>query len=243
VTVIRSPIQFLSYHESLKEPVQKALACPQVLQLLQLIERKIHIEVTDRIKGDAEWFWEKSIICLSPKLLQRAQANWIGAIVFELCNAFYTSEFQRVINSTQDTEKLVRSIEWIEHRSALLTHSMMLQIVSQDVEHDFDFIIPDFEVHYALNQISGHSEAIAEQHSSKANYRGTLYYPLAELDKNARLIIKHLIRSKTLGTCLKLGSKNLHFKEAVSVLHDYAGHSESFKKAVCCIEHLFPKTF
>ena len=89
----------------------------------------------------------------------------------------------------------------------------------------------------------GHSEAIAEQHSSKANYRGTLYYPLAELDKNARLIIKHLIRSKTLGTCLKLGSRNLHFKEAVSVLHDYAGHSESFKKAVCCIEHLFPKTF
>lgn len=107
-------------------------------------------------------------------------------LIFELHNAITTKEDARLCQLASQgkisCDQFVVEVEKIEHRNVIKTASLIDQgIRSRYLPSDSRWeIVHDFILHYQIQQLSGHSDAIAEEyrHMAPVNhrlpYRGTI---------------------------------------------------------------------
>ena len=194
-----------------------------VQELLTKIEAqhgKFKIEMADCGECKACWSWKKNTIELDPRLLEDTEANRIAYIVFELYNAFQVAHFQSVIKDYQDVDPL---------------------IIGQDTEFEFKHVSPEFSYHYALNQVTGHSERIATMYFPRQKYRGTLYHPLEALDQSARELLHNLLycHVRKRGVRLDGQANPVSFDEIVKALENHSKQNPTYKKTLECAASLF----
>ena len=106
-------------------------------------------------------------------------------LIFELHNAVTTKEdsvyCERAANGQISVDQFVMEVERIEHQNVLRTAKIINQGIKEgylpkDTRWD---IVHDFKVHYQIQQLTGHSDAIAEEFRRIAPrhwkpYRGTI---------------------------------------------------------------------
>lgn len=229
----------LVYPEQLSPSIEQIYAKPALRALVDQVG-KIQIKIADCEGHPAKWCWGDKTIKLDPKL-HRSQADLIASLVFELFNALQTAALEKAVETSSDVEKVVCSIEKIEYNSALLTNAAMKLIRVGDSEHDFSHVSSTFNIHYALNQISGHSEWLAKAYCPDQKFKGTFPIPLSELTQESRQLIGHLIRAKELGSQKIVCGKKVGFEDYIDALKQKAGSNDTYKKVLECINSLFPE--
>jgi hypothetical protein len=235
-----SSTRALVYPEQLSSPIERIYANPALRALINQIG-EIQIKIADCEGHPAKWCWGEKTIKVDPNL-HETEPDMIASLVFELFNAFQTPALKKAVDTKADVEDLVRSIEKIEYHSAILTNAAMKSTCLDGVEHDFFHVSPDFEIHYALNQVAGHSEWLAKTYCPDQKLRGTLAIPLSELDREARQLIGHLIRAKDLGSQKMVNGKKAAFEDFIYALKQKSRANKTYKKVLECVEGLFLET-
>lgn len=240
VTCFAPNLYFSSYPPHLQLALAKLCKHPDALFLLDKVSKqhgKIGVKYQPTNGQSATWDWEKKVIELNPKLAKSSAENQVAYILFELFNAANTDEFLKVINDVKNPELFVESFEKLEHESALKTRKLARAIFGHEAEFDLQYIFTDFHLHYALEQISGHSEEIAQNHlKDAADYQGTLYYPLSELQLEERIYLYGLLYHK-----MQKDSKG--FTNYLDTLRAGAITNAAKRRAVDCALLLFPDCF
>ncbi len=231
---------FNSYPIDFQEAIDSACALPELSEIRGVIG-SIGIQVGGTKEAKALWCWKERMIKIHSDLLKDTKANQAAYLVFELFNVLQTPQFERAVAEAADVDSFVASIEKLEYASALSTQRFFRQHFEKNVEFDFKYVCPNFHEHYALNQISGHSECIARSYFPSASYRGTLCHPLQDLDDTARQLLYCLMYSKMTGKMISVarGSKPVGFKEILHALERHAASNDSYQKALECAQDLF----
>ncbi|CRX37661.1 hypothetical protein [Estrella lausannensis] len=237
---LTSNLYFSTYPPNLQPALENLCRHPDAIHILDKVvdlHGKIAIVHGQDYERAATWDWNTKVIALNTQLANSSLANRVTYVLFELCNAAQTEEFIQIINHVQDPEELVRNIEKLEHQSALKTRSIALSIFGEHAEFDLKHIHTDFNLYYALEQISGHSEEIAKRFiSNPRDYQGNLYYPLSELHQAARNYLYALLY-------YNLHKNDLAFTHFLDILRAGASADDSERKAVDCALLLFPDYF
>lgn len=257
-------IFFTSYPSFLGDSLKKICSNSSVLSMLKKIHTqlgKIAIKIgSNKINtSEASWSWEDKTITLNSAFYSYPQAKQITSIIFELCNAEQSDDFKALPHeASTKVDDFVFFFEKLEHRSALKTKLIADQILDKD-ENRFQCVQEDFNLHYALQQISGHSEFIAHHYFPDKPYRGSLSYPLEELkDPKIRRYLYALLyyyqRIKTCASELASGSEPekanyilerhestaLHeFNAIMALITERSKTDSSFKKVLDCAHLLF----
>ncbi len=229
---------FRSVPKGLDSIANKVVCNPFIQSMLGFVG-SVGLEVSDCEGFKAKWCWGDRKILLSSQFFRDTEANKVASLVFELSNAFQTSRFKELVRNKDQygVEAFVRAFEEIEYDSAKITQRIAGQILGSDKVYDFKLISQKFSEHYALNQISGHSEWIAKKYFPEKAYRGTLACPLSELDESARSHLYNLLYFRSLGD-----SGADEFSRIMGKLDAKRGLSESIRKAIHCAEALFCKS-
>ena len=232
----------ISCPDSLNPYVQKLSANPSIQDILNQVG-KIKIVLSDCNGRNGLWSWKERTIKIDPKQLKNSEANTIATIVFELCNALQTPRFERMIAKEPNVEDFVRSFEKTEYHSAQLTKELVPQIIGKEADFDFQHISPNFTLHYALNQIDGHSEWIAKAYFPTQSYRGTLHHPLSDLNQYARELLYSLLYCQIRGTTLLLTGEStpIGFTQIMCALKASSKTDLTAKKVLECAKDLFPE--
>lgn len=221
---------FSSYPKALHNVLDLLVSEPDALQLLNEVKQgqgKIDLE----LGNSTLWDWNRKKIVLNRSLLS-SRENLIAYLLFELNNASFTENYIRTRETSQDVHQFVRSFEVFEHRSALKTQKMVRKILGEHSESDFKWIYPHFDFHYAVQQIEGHSERIAARYFPQIVYKGTLKYPLQELNKEERNYLYTLFYHDA-------RENRAQFDRFYSILKDQSVKSGSCQKALECAESIF----
>lgn len=194
---------------SLNQPVQILLRCPPVRELLAKIEKEGPIGLSFSPLGEnaANAMWRddiRQIIINSSK--RRGIPQFIRSILFEMHNAASRSHLYQVDLKARKAEitkeDYVRAIEKLEHQNALQTKELINWGIKEGYfppESAWN-ILTDFEDHYKVQQLSGHSQFIATVYDSlnsrgKAQtFRGTI--AMAHLSSQDKEEMLHLLSIK-----------------------------------------------
>lgn len=188
-----------SYPTNLKGPVQTITE--HFPLLLEVIREQIdHFKIENN--SFSHWDWQDKTLYLSAD--EVGESDQIQTYLFELHNAAHTSKFKDLgeREKTLGADAYVKQFEEVEYDSAKFTQ-MRLEILADSFEFDLDqstfkALYPSFELHYLFQQVSGHSQIIADRyqkrHPTMPHYKGTWKFPLdpqsKEILKNA--LIGHL---------------------------------------------------
>ena len=138
----------------------------------------------------ATWYYESRVLVLGSENFSRCrQEFWrelqVSSLLFELQNAQFTPEFQKVcaLGATLSKETFVQGLEEIEFSTKALTCGRLRRLsLEQEFNEGFNFcrfLYDDFELFYLHQQAVNHSTFYAKYHDDtfrtevKRPYQGT----------------------------------------------------------------------
>lgn len=138
----------------------------------------------------AKWSWKDETLWLNPEFYQTAsKADALAYFIFELCNATRTAQFKALERNPKGVESFVKEFERLEHHSLLETQQYMKELVGEDVHYALKDTFQDFPSHLLVQELSGHSEAIAQKAFPESDYHGTWPCPLSTISTPERQIL------------------------------------------------------
>lgn len=207
--------QFVCNAVELKGPIEKISKIPEIVQKINKItqEGKITVKMQYISNFDFEALWNSNSRCIIVNgSNNKKEGELITSILFELHNAKSDSKLSYYFSLAEkgkiDKESYVRAIEKLEHDNAMETVELLELGIKKGVfpiEARWN-IYDNFEDHYKLQQVHGHSQWIADKFDQIAPkhkikpYKGTLSFKnLSEEDKQILtqyLSIKNRLSSK-----------------------------------------------
>lgn len=173
---------------ALKDPVSALLNFPESERFINSVEKQGPIKIVyapfPEKNLTALWEADTRTIYIN-KALPYSKGRILSSILFEMHNAASTQELERLYNlafAGQITkEEFVRQIEMMEHRNGIMAKNLLLRGIYQGYFpencqlHYFD----SFEDYYAIQQVFGHSQWIADRFDEasplpKKPYKGTI---------------------------------------------------------------------
>lgn len=194
----------------LKKAVSLISELPETHELLAKLQRegKIHLEYQQKSRQDFEALWldEARLIALNPKRCHRL-ADQIRCLLFELHNAQGTEAFKQLDHLAEqgklDKTHYVEAVERLEHRHVLETAQLLKLGVSRGLfpQEASWTIMENFEDHYDMQQLTGHSTHVAEVYDqiaprpSRSPFQGKIVAlePLTEREKE---LLAHYLWNK-----------------------------------------------
>lgn len=168
--------------------VQSILRLPEARELLHEVcaQGKVRIELQyDRQGFEALWNQEQRTIVLNTAHC-RDMGSRIRCLLFELHNARAASQFTHTdhlaLSGRVSINSYVESIERIEHMNVLQTARLLNQGIARGIFPSDAFwdMMHDFTDHYKMQQLTGHSQQIAQTYyilcddSRRSPFRGTI---------------------------------------------------------------------
>lgn len=168
--------------------VQAILRLPEARELLQEVcaQGRVRIELQYNRQGfEALWNQEQRMIVLNTAQC-RGMGSRIRCLLFELHNARAASQFTHTdhlaLSGRVSKTSYVEAIERIEHTNVLQTAQLLNKgtargLFPSDAHWD---IMHDFTDHYKMQQLTGHSQQIAQTYNMLCNdgrrspFRGTI---------------------------------------------------------------------
>jgi hypothetical protein len=188
LTLISTSLSAIQADPKLRKPLNKILAHPSSAALIRAVEKDGEIYIAYESFGDQDvnalWDADNRIICINNK--NDANAGCIiSSILFELHNAASTNElkahFDQAGSGRYSKEQFVEAIERMEHRNALAAQNLIDQGVLKGYfpQSSRIFHFDNFDDYYALQQLFGHSQWIAERYDHisprhQVPYKGTI---------------------------------------------------------------------
>lgn len=210
---------------SVKQAVLAIRSIPDGARLLKEVEQegRITIELREIESFDFGAMWDANSrhVIVNAKRC-RNQGTLISSLLFELHNAktsqFLEAEANKVINGRLTKEQYVKNVERMEHDNAMATIKILEEGMANGAFPKTAkwTIIRDFEDHYKLQQVTGHSLWIANNYDLMSPlplqaYCGTIaeFESLTEDDKRELayyLSIKNKLNSPSADD-IKIGYK------------------------------------
>ncbi len=189
---------FASYPQKLKPVVETIQSLPEGRALIVAASKEgpIRLALFNDSRFGACWNNQERIIALDPQT-NASMGKAINSLIFELHNAKndkkLTQLYRLAANRQIDKEAFVESVERVEYENALETCRLLRKGIERKVfPKDADWqIFRSFEDHYSIQQMTGHSQQIAESYDDLTRartskpYIGTLgkYHKLSEKNK------------------------------------------------------------
>lgn len=180
---------FTSYPSNLQDAVKRIEQIPEAMSLLEKVQKEgpIRIELISYETMDFEALWnsETRTIILNNKK-QRSLGDTICSILFELHNAstdkYLNSIFNMASQGKIEKNDYVARIEKMEHSNALNTCALIKKGVERGIFPPDTVwnIYEDFDSHYMIQQLFGHSQWLADNFdylapiNRRVRYKGTL---------------------------------------------------------------------
>lgn len=150
----------------------------------------------------ARYCYANNTIDLSTKLEDRSIEQIVPYLLFELNNARQSSRFREIDETCGKIglEETVSQIEQCEYASAIETNRLLQKWIKEGKmpkASPFSRILPNFRDHYLYQQISGHSQQIADRYKGQfsTSYQGTWKFVPS---KDEIPLLKHLFELKML---------------------------------------------
>ncbi|MEM1283114.1 MAG: hypothetical protein AAGG81_06125, partial [Chlamydiota bacterium] len=207
--------KFSSFSSSLYRAVAAIESLPEATKLIDEVQKEGAIAIEAQYFHDSEfealWDSENRIIYVNISR-NNTLGKKISSILFELHNAKTNKNLVTIFKQAQsgliDKDSYVESIERLEHSNALSTSQLIekgiaTSLFPEDTRWD---IFSNFEDHYKVQQIYGHSQWIADRFDSlcppprRKPYKGTIkgLEKMSILEKNKivrLLVLKSQMRS------------------------------------------------
>ncbi len=132
-------------------------------------------------------------IALDPSLFQGATPSSfaVESALFELVNLSQKSYFQSLVNRIDklDPDEFVKDYEHIEYQTALICKRILQKKLAPDQWDAYPLVYTtdSFQLHYLIQQLSGHSQKIYERYkdrfSTNETYCGSWQMPAEEEDR------------------------------------------------------------
>lgn len=184
-------------HPRAKEILMKIQQLPEVTKLIHEVEKEgpVRVEVMDITSANFDAFWDsKNRIVRINERQNQVEGVFICSLIFELHNASTDGRFKQLYQMAKQgqisKEKYVENVERMEHQNALNASTILDKGIRLGI---FDnsarwFILRDFNDHYRVQQMHGHSAWIARNYDRLRNeqsqpYRGSVYENLPSQDK------------------------------------------------------------
>lgn len=188
-TAVSRPSKFSSYHSSLKQAIKAIENLPEAVALIEEVQTKgpVSVDARNIESFDFEAMWNSSarkIIVNTEK--NKSLGKTICSILFELHNAKTNDAllaiFAMASAGTLSKDEYVEKVERMEHENAVATNRLIekgiqLGLFPEDTRWS---IFQDFNDHYMIQQIFGHSQWIANNFETmhpanrKDKFRGTI---------------------------------------------------------------------
>jgi hypothetical protein len=176
---------------------------PEARQLIQSIEKEgsVKIEILNLPQESFDAFWDGGRRTIRVNAGKNEKLGvLICSILFELHNASTNQQLKKMTtlaaNGMISKDQYVESIERMEHENAIKTCALLNKGISINLFPPEAYwpILPDFEDHYKIQQIHGHSAWIAAQYDSisprRNAYMGTIPPNLTRQQKKD--LLQHL---------------------------------------------------
>lgn len=209
------PQSFLAVPRSLQEATKQLLGLSEARQLLGELQREGEIVLKSvplgQSESDAMWLGGERVIVVNTSRL-RSTGEKLSAILFEMQNARAHQKFLRLdalaIAGELSKEKYVEAIERLEHENALRTARLLEAGIAAGIyPSDAHWaVLRDFEDHYRLQQIMGHSDQIGKIYNHlngsgrQQRYIGTVA-DLHTLTTSQRELLLQELAHKYRGSC------------------------------------------
>ena len=190
---------FANYPKSLEGPIQRLLAFEKAEAVLDQAQKQGGISVRlapfSVSTSNAMWRPDNRTIVLNSRR-DRNEGEIIRSILFEMHNAKNHHKFEKLDRLARgghiDKEAYVREIEWLEHQNALETKRILDDAMAMGAYPNTVFwpIHEEFEAHYKLQQLAGHSQFIAQVYDTlnpkgkHTKFKGTI--PFNSLSKKQK---------------------------------------------------------
>jgi len=189
-------------------------------QSLKIAAGLFHVEIDPTVTSST-CNLNNRCIALAPHLfdvkIEKIFPKAVAAVVFEMANLAQSNAFRKLIERIEDLtpNEFVETYERIEHKSALKAKEI-LRATFPPEQWDSTPIVycPDqFQPHYLLQQVLGHSQKIWERYSrlksDKLNYPGTWDPPLDNEEKQMLKALLHLyaLKHDPLKTLSEMGTQ------------------------------------
>lgn len=169
---LQKAVDFIAADTEASELFQKAAS--------QGIPIKIKFQSDLLNREFARYCYGSNTIALSSQLQDRSIDQIVPYLVFELNNARKSSQFKEIDEKCEDAgiEETVRRVEQCEYDSALETNRLIQKWIAENKLPEttaFCRVFPNFRDHYLFQQISGHSQQIADRYTNRFSscYQGT----------------------------------------------------------------------
>ncbi len=182
--------QFASYPSQAKQALNALNKLPEFHDLLERAQKDGPIQLKMESHPNFEGLWDghtRSIVVntrFNPSL-----GSMICTILFELHNANTAQYYDRLIELAQEgsltKDQYVEKVERAEYQNAKNTHDLLEKGIRSGIfpESAHWPVVPDFEEHYKVQQISGHSIFIANNYdqinprAADNRFKGTIMRP------------------------------------------------------------------
>lgn len=180
----QTEVKFASYPSELKPMVQMAMRIPQVRQLLAKVQQEgpVRVEICKNRHDGFQGYWDgatRSIVLDGN--MGSSPGEMISTLIFELHNAESNHRFEQLNEQAAhgqiDKETFVKETERIEHNNVLRCSILVNRGIKQGVLPQSARMpaIRNFEAHYKVQQLTGHSQFLARCYDNYAPRRRTLY--------------------------------------------------------------------
>lgn len=188
--VSEQTVEFAFYPPELKKTVMTLQKLPEFRILLAQIsqEGKVGIEMAPSYSESFDAMWDSSrrVIMVNPNK-RTSEGNLICSIIFEMHNASTDKQFVELVKKAREgsisKDDFVLSVERMEHDNCLKTIAILQKGMANGIFPDTSKwkVFKNFEDHYKIQQIHGHSGWLADSYDRYRNqsvnrnlYKGTI---------------------------------------------------------------------
>lgn len=191
--------QFASYAPQTRQAINLLQQLPEFRELLIKVQNEgpVHVKVEAHPSFEGLWDGNSRSIVINSRL-NRTLGQMICTILFELHNAatarYYDDLIVQAENGRLTKDQYVEKVELAEFKNAKNTHDLLEKGIKMGLfPESAHWPVPlNFDEHYKVQQVSGHSQFIAnsyDQINPRARgsmFRGTIQRPawLGEQDKD-----------------------------------------------------------
>lgn len=178
-------------HPHQAQPALNALnKLPEFQELLTKVQREgpVHLSMQPGLSFEGLWDANSRTIVVNTGH-ERPLGSIICTILFELHNAATTRYYDQLIDQAQKglltKDQYVEKVEMAEYQNAMNTKTLLEKGIKMGVfpESASWPVMPNFEDHYKVQQVSGHSLFIADSYDmiypkgKTTKYTGTIFRP------------------------------------------------------------------
>ncbi len=192
---------FHSYPNELEEAVSTLAKVPEIVTLINKVQEdgpvSIKFEHMSAFDFEALWNSDSRTIVVNAKN-NKTKGGIITSILFELHNAKTNNQLISLFEQAQKGEinkdTYVRSVEKMEHENAVNTARLINKGIKDGIfpEDAYWPIYENFEDHYKLQQVFGHSQWLAKKYdemhpkNKQRKYQGTIpnFRKMSQEDKD-----------------------------------------------------------